>query len=100
MSTEFRDVEGFPHAGTTITELEQIAAEPEDGFGRAVRGAYFAYCLRELGSLTVYFPKNHPNLLRRFNEADEEDRRRLLPTLLNVLTKLNLEDIVDRIFIK
>lgn len=100
MSTAFKDIEGFPHADTTIAELEQIASEPEGGFGRSVRGAYFACCLRELGSLTVYFPKDRPNLLRRFNEAEEEDRRRLLPALLNVLADIGLEDIVDRIFIK
>ncbi len=99
MSTTFEDTEGFPHAETTITELEQIAEEPKDGFGRAVRGAYFAHCLRNDGSLTVYFPKEGPKLLRRFIEADEEDRRRLLPALLNAVD-ITIEHLTDRIFVR
>jgi len=79
---------------------ERVATEVKDGFGRAVRGAYFAYCLRNDGSLTVYIPNNAPRLLRCYNEADSEDRRRLLPALFSVVQDLTLEDLVDRIFIR
>lgn len=98
MSTSFKETVGFPHAETTITELEQIAEEPGDGFGRAVRGAYFVDCLRNDGSLTVFFPTAGPKILRRFDETDEENRGRLMLVLRNAVPGLTLDDLDRRIY--
>lgn len=118
MAATFADVPGYPHAETTLDELRRISATPKEPlpdpdtiafetllrehFGHNVRRAYFAHCLKVGGTLTVriYADGHPPRLLRRFIEADAEDRRQVVLPLIACLNDLTLEDIVERIFIR